>query len=119
MKGKLKMDLTFKQYQAQTGSTAVYPHHIPDDLAGVVYCALGLGGEAGEVLGKIKKLIRDGDSPEKRKAILKEIGDSLWYIPQLLTELGKFSMAECAQDNLDKLAGRKLRGTLHGNGDER
>ncbi len=97
-----------------------YTHnHIPDELAGVIYCGLGLAGEAGEVAGKIKKLLRDGDTPEKRRAIVKEIGDSMWYIPRLLEELGKFKMNACAEENLDKLAGRAERGTIHGDGDER
>ena len=46
-------------------------------------------------------------------------GGKPWYIPRLLTELGNFGMGDCAQENLDKLAGRAERGTIHGNGDER
>jgi NTP pyrophosphatase (non-canonical NTP hydrolase) len=111
--------MTFDEYQGKTAETAIYPNHIPDELAGVIYCGLGLAGEAGEVAGKIKKLIRDGDTPEKRRAIVKEIGDCLWYTPRLLEELGKFRMETCAQENIEKLAGRAARGTLGGNGDER
>ncbi len=115
----LATDLSFDQYQTMTSATAVFPHHVPDELAGVVYCALGLAGEAGEVAGKVKKLLRDGDTPEKRRAIVKEIGDSLWYIPQLLIELGQFGMGDCALENIIKLQGRAERGTIKGDGDER
>jgi NTP pyrophosphatase (non-canonical NTP hydrolase) len=110
---------TFDQYNEDTRKTAVYPHTVPDDLAGIVYCTLGLAGEAGEVAGKVKKLLRDGDTPEKRKAIVKEIGDNLWYIPRLLEELGNYSMAQTALENVEKLHGRLERGTLHGDGDDR
>jgi NTP pyrophosphatase (non-canonical NTP hydrolase) len=111
--------LTFEEYQATAHATAVYPHQVPDSLAGVVYCALGLAGEAGEVAGKVKKLLRDGDSPEKRRKIVAEVGDTLWYIPELLHALGEFKMEDCARENLQKLFGRKERGTLHGDGDVR
>lgn len=110
---------SFDQYQAMTSATAVFPHHVPDELAGIVYCALGAAGEAGEIAGKVKKLLRDGDTPEKRRAIVKEIGDCLWYLPQLLIELGKFGMGDCALENIVKLQGRAERGTIHGDGDER
>jgi len=111
--------LSFVEYQTLAHASAVFPHHVPDELAGVVYCALGLAGEAGEVAGKIKKLLRDGDSPEKRRKIVAEIGDTLWYIPELLHELGEFKMEVCARENIQKLLGRSARGTLHGDGDDR
>src|SRR5208282_2749032 len=75
--------LTFEAYQEGTALTAIYPHKIPDDLAGIVYCALGLAGEAGEIANKVKKLLRDGDGGLKRRQIAYECGDVLWYIPRL------------------------------------
>lgn len=115
-----KLDpLSFADYQKFAMTTAVFPHHIPDELAGVVYCALGLAGEAGEIAGKVKKLIRDGDTPEKRVKIKTEAGDLLWYIPELLHELGEFTLEQCARDNMEKLTGRRERGTIHGDGDDR
>jgi len=110
---------TFDEYQDFTKKTAVYPENTSGSLSAIMYCALGLSGEAGEVANKVKKLIRDGDSPEKRKAIAKEIGDCIWYIPRLLEELGSFTMAEVAKQNVENLQGRLERGTLHGNGDNR
>ncbi len=111
--------LTFAAYQEGTALTAIYPDKIPDDLAGVVYCALGLAGEAGEIANKVKKLLRDGDGGLKRRAIAYECGDVLWYIPRLLHELGEFQLESVARENLEKLLGRKERGTLHGSGDVR
>lgn len=111
--------LSFDDYQETADSTAIYPEHGTHSLRAVEYCALGLSGEAGEVAGKVKKLMRDGDTPEKRTAIRKEIGDCFWYIAQALRELGDFGMGDCALENVIKLQGRLERGTIHGNGDER
>lgn len=73
-------------YQAAAKETAVFP---PD--SGIVYTALGLVSEGGEVADKIKKIIRDqgGEfSDEAREAIKKELGDVLWYVAGLAWELG-------------------------------
>lgn len=86
-----------------------------------VYTALGLASEAGEVAGKVKKIYRDnkGVLDEERKKILKkELGDVLWYVAQLCTDLD-LSLDEVAQFNIDKLSERKKIGTIHGDGDDR
>jgi NTP pyrophosphatase (non-canonical NTP hydrolase) len=87
----------------------------------MVYPALGLNGEAGEVAEKVKKLFRDRDAVitnEFRESIKKELGDVLWYIANLAAEVN-LSLEEIAVGNLEKLAGRVQRGTLHGDGDNR
>jgi len=118
--------LTFNEYQNFTGTTAVYkgkdttmgtePH-----LFGLCYLGLKLGGEAGEVQEKIGKMIRDNGgqiTPEFRLALKKELGDILWYISEIGNHLD-ISMEDIANTNKLKLQERKLRGVLHGSGDNR
>ena len=87
----------------------------------IIYPTLGLTGEAGEVAEKVKKVIRDDNGEwthEKKVATMLEVFDVLWYCMALLQDLGfRFSMA--ATMGLAKLASRKERNKLHGNGDER
>lgn len=106
--------LTFDNYSEARIKTAVYPR-------GVVYPALGLCGEAGEVAEKIKKTLRDHGgvmSMDTRKLLLKELGDVLWYLDALASELHS-SLDEVATINLEKLQDRQSRGTLAGSGDQR
>ncbi len=109
--------MDFKEYQEKSRKTAIYPK-IGENY---VYPALGLGDEAGEVLGKIKKIFRDKNGildNETREEIKKELGDVLWYLTQLSTEL-EISLDDIAQANIEKLYSRLERGTLQGNGDNR
>jgi NTP pyrophosphatase (non-canonical NTP hydrolase) len=109
--------MEFNQYQEKSKETAIYPK-IGESF---VYPALGLGDEAGEVLGKIKKIFRDKNGildEETREEIGKELGDVLWYLSQLSTELN-LSLDEIAKNNLEKLQNRKERGVLGGSGDNR
>lgn len=110
--------LTFDDYQSMAGETAIYPNQ--GELEGLMYVGLGLGGEAGEVQGKIKKLHRDGGygDPEKMENIADELGDVLWYIANVASELGQ-DLNSIAERNLNKLQSRKERGVLGGSGDNR
>jgi NTP pyrophosphatase (non-canonical NTP hydrolase) len=103
--------MTFEEYQEQARSTAIYPR----DQA-IVYPALGLTGEAGEVAEKVKKWIRDGVLD--KEAIAKELGDVLWYIAALSGDL-EISMDEIASQNIQKLRDRAARGKIQGSGDDR
>ena len=87
----------------------------------IVYPTLGLANEAGEVAGKIKKIFRDKGgqiSEADRQALKSELGDVLWYLAQICTELD-LTLAEVAEANLDKLFSRLERGTIRGEGDVR
>lgn len=109
--------MEFKEYQEKSRKTAIYPH----TGESYVYPTLGLASEAGEVSGKIKKVIRDkgGKIDDKtREAIKHELGDVLWYVAQLATELG-LSMDDIAEKNIEKLYSRMERGKLNGSGDNR
>lgn len=108
--------MNFADYQKQALKTAIY-----SDADVIVYPALGLVSEAGEVAGKVKKILRDQNkvlSPDDRLAISDEVGDVLWYIAALCEDLG-IPMETVAQRNLDKLNSRLDRGVLGGSGDNR
>ena len=110
--------LSFDEYQNSTADTAIYPGQ--GQLIGLLYVGLGLG-EAGEVQGKIKKVLRDGGgviTPERQAVIAKELGDVMWYVSQTATELG-LKLGDIAGANLSKLASRQERGVLGGDGDNR
>ena len=109
--------MDFNDYQKKSRKTAKYPA-IGDPI---IYPALGLVNEAGEVAGKIKKILRDkgGEiNAETKSALQAELGDVLWYLAQLSTELD-LTLDEVAEYNIDKLYSRLARGTIHGDGDER
>lgn len=111
-RNKIRMDLN--EYQEKALKTAVFPSGMR-----IVYPALGLAGEAGEVADKVKKIIRDkNDSDEFKRDIAAEIGDCLWYCAVLANDLG-FDLAQIADTNLSKLADRQQRGVLRGSGDKR
>ena len=87
----------------------------------IVYPTLGLANEVCEVAGKIKKIFRDKEgkiSEEDRQALKQELGDVLWYLTQICTELG-LTLEEVAEANLVKLFSRLERGTIQGSGDNR
>jgi NTP pyrophosphatase (non-canonical NTP hydrolase) len=109
-----RMELS--EYQRLSRRTAEYPRD-----AWLAYPALGLAGEAGEVAEHAKKAIRDDGgtvSGERRAAMAKELGDVLWYVAQLASELG-LELEDVARENLEKLTSRQRRGVLSGSGDER
>jgi NTP pyrophosphatase (non-canonical NTP hydrolase) len=109
--------MNVNDYQQKALQTAIYPNQ----GSNIVYPALGISGECGEVAEKVKKIIRDKEGvmtdPDK-DAIAKELGDIAWYMAVLAYELD-YSLEEIFQMNLDKLASRAQRGVLSGNGDNR
>lgn len=109
--------MDFKIYQKDSQKTALYPN-VGNNYT---YPTLGLVSEAGEVAGKIKKVIRDKNGimdEESRQAVKDELGDVLWYISQLATEL-KLDLEEIASSNIKKLLSRLERNVIAGSGDKR
>ena len=103
-------------YQAAAKETAIYPKE-----TGILYTTLGLTGEAGEVADKVKKIIRDHGGEmddDARESIMLELGDVLWYVANLTTELG-YTLRDVAGANIKKLSDRQQRNKLHGSGDTR
>lgn len=110
--------MTFDEYQKQALTTAI--SH-PDPLMDTSIWAMGVAGEAGEVIEKWKKIVayKDGIiSSEDKAELAKELGDVVWYIAVLAHSLG-LSLDEIMQANLKKLADRKQRGVQKGAGDNR
>ena len=99
-----------------TRATAVYPKERE-----LEYLALGLTSEAGEVAGKVKKMIRDNggrlDYPTET-ALVSELGDVAWYLTRLCDHL-EISLDTLLQENYNKLSKRKEAGTIQGSGDNR
>jgi len=109
---------SINEYQLQAHKNSLNASIHGDKL---LYAAIGIGDEAGEVLGKFKKLHRDKKGvidQEFKDALVKELGDVLWYIAELCTHLD-IPLSRVAALNLEKCKGRKERGTLHGSGDNR
>ena len=114
---------TLDLYQTAAQEYAIYP-------GGLVYPAMGLASEAGEVLSHVKKLARDEDmhldieypdtmlSADKRAEIASEVGDCLYYLAMICTDIG-YSLEEVADNNIQKLHSRWKRGKLSGSGDNR
>ncbi len=107
----------FQTYQKESRKTwNVIPMNHP-----IVYPTMGLINEAGELAGKIKKIFRDKDGvigTEDREALKGELGDVLWYLTQICTELD-LTLEEVAEANLTKLFSRLERGQIRGEGDTR
>lgn len=113
--------MKFDDYQKQAITTDVYGGK--GDVLSVAFInkVLGLVGETGEVAEKIKKIQRNDSgklSEENRSAILKELGDVLWYLSAITYYLDE-SLDKVAQDNINKLFDRKARGVIRSKGDNR
>ncbi len=109
--------MTFSEYQNKAREFAFYP----DVGKNLPYTGLGLCGETGEVADKIKKVLRDDKgevTAEAKPELMKEMGDVLWYLSNMASELG-VSLEDVAAGNLAKLGSRKSRGVLGGSGDGR
>jgi len=110
----IRENWNINNYQMQARKFAIYPERMK-----IVYPALGLAGEAGEVADKVKKIYRDGrDEAEFKGEIAKEIGDVLWYCAALADDLG-FTLQQIAEMNIYKLKSRMAQGNIHGDGDNR
>ncbi len=118
--------MDFKTYEERAATTALYPGRRAGPVhsalgVGLSYVLLGLNGEAGECAEQLKKAIRDDGgtiTPERRRTLVKELGDVLWYLAAAAHEVG-VPLDEIAAVNLDKLARRKQADTLGGSGNDR
>jgi len=111
--------ITLNRYQELAATTANFGDK------GIIYPALGLVGEAGEAVDKIKKLWRNKDikygrdySDTEKAELVKELGDVLWYLSAIALEL-ETSLQEVAEVNIAKLLDRKERNVIKSEGDNR
>lgn len=107
--------MELNEYQELARTTAIY--EMP-----VIYPALGMCGEAGEVAEKVKKVIRDNNSDfssgKFKEDAKNEAADVLWYVANFLSDIG-VTLQEAAEANVAKLQSRKIRGKIGGSGDNR
>lgn len=109
--------MELNDYQLRARATARYPQA----GANPIYPTLGLCGEAGEVADKVKKVLRDQGGhfdATVLEGLKLELGDVLWYVAQLASELG-YDLEAIASANLAKLASRAERDVIGGSGDRR
>lgn len=108
-------------YQKQAITTAYTDSQHADTLMEKTIWAMGIAGEAGEVIEKWKKIVayKEGKiSRDDKDELAKELGDVIWYIAVMANSLG-LSLDDIMQRNLDKLSSRQERGAIKGQGDNR
>lgn len=110
--------MTFDEYQKQALTTAENDY---EPLMEKTIWAMGVAGEAGEVVEKWKKIVaykggKIGD--EDLAELAKELGDVVWYIAVFAHTLG-LSFDDVMQRNVKKLQDRKKRKVIRGAGDNR
>lgn len=127
-------NLTLNEYQDKAMSTCM------PESDNLFYMLANLIGEVGEFASKAGKHMRKGKlhittterdeegrilhtqiwniTDEERKLLRDELGDIQWQLAGLAHVMG-FSLEEVAEKNLEKLASRKQRNLIDGDGDER
>lgn len=113
--------MTFDEYQKQALTTAYTNPEYVDTLMDKTIWAMGVAGEAGEVVEKWKKIVayKEGKISDDDKAELaKELGDVVWYIAVMAHSLD-LSFDEIMQQNVKKLQDRQQRNVIKGAGDNR
>ncbi|MBQ6313621.1 nucleoside triphosphate pyrophosphohydrolase family protein [Candidatus Saccharibacteria bacterium] len=111
----------FDEYQKKAKKYDFFEPNKDLKDVGFIEKVLGLVGEAGETADKIKKILRDKDgiiSDEDKDLVVKELGDTLWYIAAISRYLD-IPLSEVADRNINKLESRYQRNKLHGEGDKR
>lgn len=122
--------MELNEYQEKAMSTCM------ESCENDAYMLLNLVAEVGEFAGKMAKHIRKGEAlmgnndfffskrigitqgTDYLEELKKEAGDIMWQIAGLCYSMG-WELEEVCQANLDKLASRKERGVIDGEGDNR
>lgn len=104
VKGERRLS-RFTEYTNNANRTINTNLDIDDNLINGV---MGLNGESGEVIDLVKKYFYQGHDLDRDK-IVKECGDTLWYLNLVLYAVGS-SLEECANLNIQKLRKRYPKG---------
>ena len=110
--------MTFDEYQKLALTTAENDY---EPLMAKTILAMGIAGEAGEVIEKWKKIVayKGGKvSEEDLRGLAKEMGDVVWYVAVMAHSLG-LSFDKIVEQNVQKLKERQARGLIAGQGDNR
>lgn len=93
-------------YQKEAARTLIDEpdHPFTSNELMIMWCALGLTGEAGEVAEHVKKGICHQHGLDHDK-LVKELGDCLWYLSGLATLIG-VSLSDVMERNIAKLRQR-------------
>ena len=102
--------MNFNQYQNLSQRAAGHLNG-GDPKLNLAISTLGLVGEAGEVSEIIKKNLGHGHDI-KIDNVAKELGDVLWYISDIASQLG-LNLESIAERNIDKLKARYPEGFSH------
>lgn len=97
--------MQLNEYQAEASKTANLRRSVNERR---LNWALGIAGEAGEIADVVKKFTFHGH-PIDLEALAIELGDLLWYVSQLASDLG-YTLEDIARMNLSKLAKRYPKG---------
>jgi NTP pyrophosphatase (non-canonical NTP hydrolase) len=111
--------MNFSEYQKSANKTAKFQGAQKEQA--LLYVTLGVAGEVGELVNKVKKILRDDKgklTKEKARELQFEAGDVLWYLSQIARLTGS-SIEKVADMNIKKLKERTKKGTIHGAGDHR
>ncbi len=109
-------EFSFDEYQKKAEKTAIYPKD-----RGLDYLFCGLAAEVGEMCSVYAKAIRDNNgviTEEIKQKLMGEHSDVGWFLAMIATELG-LKWSDIAIYNVEKLASRKARGVLSGEGSNR
>lgn len=104
------------EYQSKARQTAIYPARFE-----VLYPAMLLASEAGEVASVVQKAMRDNNGSITADSYVKlqaELGDVAWALSNLSSDLG-LDLSTVLTQNVEKLRSRAERGVLGGSGDNR
>ena len=113
--------MDFNEYQKECAKTDVGTSAQDCLKPGWLYYVMGIAGESGEMVDKIKKLFRDKNGivdEEFKQMLIKEMGDYHWYSARLCS-IFDIDYSEIGKQNIEKLQSRMERGKLHGDGDNR